>query len=139
MGFAERLKAYRNHISMTQGELASKMNVTQKTVSAWEVGRSEPTMGDVIKLCHILDCPIEDLTDTRSRNVGEISIEDIYAKLDALSIEELRNIRSITNNRIRKLEEEEAIRQEKAQLEKEVSEMQRRIEQYERMLRDRKQ
>ena len=73
MAFADRLKYYRTINDMKQEELANKIGVSQKTISSWETGRSEPTMREVTKLCKTLDCTVEDLTDTRARIICSAS------------------------------------------------------------------
>lgn len=92
MAFADKLKKYRTDLSLNQAELAEKIGVSQKTISSWEVGRSEPVMGEVVKLCKIFDCSIADLTETREKQVGEITIEDIYAKLPTMELESIRHL-----------------------------------------------
>lgn len=92
MDFSKRLKKYRTDLGLKQEELADKIGVSQKTISSWEVGRSEPVMGEVIKLCKIFDCSIADLTGTREKQVGEITVEDIYAKLPTMELESIRHL-----------------------------------------------
>lgn len=116
MAFADRLKYYRSINDMKQEELANKIGVSQKTISSWETGRSEPTMKEVTKLCRTLDCTVEDLTDTRARKVGEISIPDILVKIDVLGKEDLMNIESHIKSRIKLLIERENIQNEKDDL-----------------------
>lgn len=116
MAFADRLKYYRSINDMKQEELANKIGVSQKTISSWETGRSEPTMREVTKLCKTLDCTVEDLTDTRARKVGEISIPDILVKIDVLGKDDLENIESHIKSRIELLIERERIQTEKEAL-----------------------
>ena len=92
MAFANKLKKYRTDLKLKQEELADKIGVSQKTISSWETGRSEPVMGEVVKLCKIFDCSIADLTETREKKVGEITIEDIYAKLPTMEMESIRHL-----------------------------------------------
>lgn len=92
MSFAWNLKTLRTEAGFTQVELAKKIGVNQKTLSSWETGRTEPTVGDCIKICKVLDCPLEKLTDTRMRDIGDITLEDILVKLPKLSMEELEKI-----------------------------------------------
>lgn len=134
MAFADKLKDYRKANDLTQKELADKLKLSQKTISAWEVGRTEPTMGDIIKLCQIFDCPVEDLTDTRSRRTGEISKEDVLSKINEFSISELQEIQGLINARISELEEMELIRREKEMLEKQLEDMRKRLLTYEERL-----
>jgi len=39
---AERVKALRRHLGMTQQEMAQEMNTRQQTISEWEVGLYQP-------------------------------------------------------------------------------------------------
>lgn len=130
MAFADKLREYRKQNNLTQKELAVKLKLSQKTISAWEVGRTEPTMGDIKKMCLIFDCPIEDLTDTRSRRIGEITKEDVLSKMNDFSLTELKEIQSLINSRISELEEMEIIKREKEMLEKQLEDMQRRLQTY---------
>lgn len=101
MAFSDNLRAYRKNELMTQGELGKKMNVSQKTISSWEIGRTEPTMKEIVQLCKIFDCTVEDLTDTRSRNIGEVGIEDIIVKIyNTDDIKMLTDIGNVLNQRI---------------------------------------
>lgn len=136
MGFAERMREYRKRLSLTQKELADKMDTTQKTISAWEVERSEPTMGDVIKLCNVFDCTIEDLTGTRQRKIGEIAIDDIYAKLDKLNLVDLITLENTIHQKVEILQEKERIKTEKRSLEKQLAVMQKRLRELEQQNKD---
>ena len=92
MSFAWNLKTLRTQAGCTQTELAQKIGVNQKTLSSWETGRTEPTVGDCINICKALDCPLEKLTDTRVRDIGDISMEDIIVKMQKLSTKDLERI-----------------------------------------------
>ena len=116
MAFSDRLKKYRTDLDMKQDELADKIGVSQKTISSWEVGRSEPTMREVAKLCKVLDCTVEDLTDTRVRRVGEITMQDIMVKIDTLDKNELRDLNERIERRMEILIEKEELEQEKLAL-----------------------
>lgn len=116
MAFSDRLKKYRTDMDMKQEELADKIGVSQKTISSWEVGRSEPTMREVTKLCKVLDCTVEDLTDTRTRRIGEISMQDIVVKIDTLDKDELRELNERIEHRMEILIEREELEKEKTAL-----------------------
>lgn len=116
MAFSDRLKKYRTDLDMKQDELADKIGVSQKTISSWEVGRSEPTMREIAKLCKVLDCTVEDLTDTRVRRVGEITMQDIMVKIDTLNKDELRDLNEQIEHRMEILIEREELEEEKKAL-----------------------
>lgn len=101
MAFSDNLRAFRKNELMTQEELGKAMNVSQKTISSWEVGRTEPTMGEIVQLCKIFDCTVEDLTDTRSRNIGEVGVEDIIVKICTTNdTKVLNDIKNVLNQRL---------------------------------------
>lgn len=53
--FSERLKELRKGKKLTQTELASKLNISQKSYSNWETGRTQPTLDNVVKLVKTLE------------------------------------------------------------------------------------
>ena len=53
--FAENLKSLRTAKKLTQGQLATLLNVDQRTVSAWEKGVCEPSFNMLNKLCEIFE------------------------------------------------------------------------------------
>ena len=100
MSFAWNLKTIRNEVGLTQEELASKMGISQKTISSWETNRTIPTMGDVLSLCRVLGCTMEKLTGTKTHDIGDISFEDILVKLRSLSLRELFDIKAAVEDAI---------------------------------------
>ena len=55
-GFAKRLQETRKFMNMTQQHLADKLNVHQFTVSGWERGHREPSLGMLCKISKVLGC-----------------------------------------------------------------------------------
>ena len=55
------LKAARTNKNLTQGDLATALNVTKKTVGAWENGKSMPNVDKIDRLCEILGCKYDDI------------------------------------------------------------------------------
>ena len=53
--FAENLKNLRTSLKMTQSQLASLVDVDQRTVSAWEKKICEPDFATLLKLCEIFE------------------------------------------------------------------------------------
>lgn len=50
MEFKDRLIKLRKELNLTQEELAQKIGYTRTAISAWEIGRNEPSNADTIKL-----------------------------------------------------------------------------------------
>ncbi|MGX9845784.1 helix-turn-helix domain-containing protein [Streptococcus iniae] len=57
------LKRLRKEKKLTQTELATKLNISQKSYSNWESGKSEPTLDNIVKLAQILDTTTDELLD----------------------------------------------------------------------------
>lgn len=62
MGFGTNLQYMRKmNNSMTQDQLAEKMNVSRQTVSKWESNEAYPEMEKVIRLCELFGCTMDEL------------------------------------------------------------------------------
>lgn len=75
--FAQQLKARRKNSSLTQQQLADKLNVSRKTISGWETGRNRPDIDilrQMAKIYHIsLDQLVSDADKVdQSQNSGII-------------------------------------------------------------------
>lgn len=114
MSFAWNLKTMRSQSGLTQGELAAKIGVSQKTLSSWETGRTDPSIEETIKLCNALDCTMEALTGTRLRPKGEISYDDILVKLCDLDMKHLYELRGVIDSHIHRHKEIEEMEKQKA-------------------------
>ena len=58
----------RKSMNMTQGELAKKLNITDKAVSKWERGLSFPDISLLIPLSEILNISLYDLLKGEDEN-----------------------------------------------------------------------
>ena len=65
MSLGDRITELRTAAGMSQGQLASLMEVSRQAVSKWETGTSLPDAGNLIRLSEILDTDIEYLTTGR--------------------------------------------------------------------------
>lgn len=61
MQLGDRLKEYRKNHSMSQEELAKKMNVTRQTVSAWENNKAMPSVSTIMMLANEYHVSVEEL------------------------------------------------------------------------------
>lgn len=61
--FTENLKRLREREDLKQSELAAMIGVTNKAISSWEKGRTEPNMGMIERLCTALNCTKSDLME----------------------------------------------------------------------------
>lgn len=60
---SENIKRLRLKADMEQIELADRLGVSNKTISSWECGRTEPRMGMIEKMCKVLNCSKSDIVD----------------------------------------------------------------------------
>lgn len=66
----EIIAARRKELGMTQKELATQMNVTDKAVSKWERGIACPDVASIPRLAEVLGVTINDLMNAQSAEVG---------------------------------------------------------------------
>jgi len=86
--FGDKLKELRELNQMTQVELARKLGVSDKTISSWEINRTEPKMGMVQAIADIFNVKTDDLIKDLQ---GTISIFPINVRT-AMEIPIFRNI-----------------------------------------------
>lgn len=63
--FGENLKTLRKNKSITQEELAARLNVVRQTVSKWEKGQSVPDAEMLVKLAEVFGVPVSQLLGSR--------------------------------------------------------------------------
>lgn len=61
MSVGKNIRKFRKLNKLTQEELANKLGVSDKTISSWEIDRTEPDIGTVQKLARYFGCDISDL------------------------------------------------------------------------------
>lgn len=75
--FKERLKQLRKELGLTQEEFAEKIGYTRTAISAWEIGRNEPSNNDTIKLAEYFGVSTDYLLGKSDiRNPQQINIDD---------------------------------------------------------------
>lgn len=128
MAFAENLLRMRKQRGWTQIDLSIKTGINPKTLSSYENGRTEPNLGEVVKLCKVFDCSIAFLTDTKEREPGDISVEDIMFKLGTLDVDKLEQIRSHISVLIQHQTDFARISAEKRELEEKLAKYNRMLD-----------
>ena len=61
MKFGENLKLIRKSKKISQEELAEKLGVSRQSISKWETGENYPSMQNIIRICAIFKCQINEL------------------------------------------------------------------------------
>lgn len=59
--FCKNLKEFRKSCSLTQKQVAIKLNVVESCYANWEQGRTEPNIEMLRKLCEIFKISVDDL------------------------------------------------------------------------------
>lgn len=72
MELSEQLKNYRKRESLTQRQLATQLNVSDKTISSWETERTYPDISLLIEISSILNLSLNDLLKGDSNTVEKI-------------------------------------------------------------------
>lgn len=95
-----RLIAYYRRLNgMTQKDLADKIGLTAKAVSAWETGRNEPNMGQAYDIAAALDVDITDLmqpqTEPDKKKDEVVQLLAAYEKADEMTRQMVRRILGI--------------------------------------------
>ena len=63
MKFGDNLKNLRRINDISQEKLAEKVGVSRQSVSKWETGETYPEMNNILALCKIFHCNINDLVN----------------------------------------------------------------------------
>ena len=95
MNVGENIKYLRELKGLTQSDLGQLLNVSDKTISSWEVGRTEPNIGKVALMSEIFGCLTSDITQGNFADQKKISGVRIpvLGKVQAgLPIEAIENI-----------------------------------------------
>ena len=81
MKFADNLKRVRKSKNISQEELAERVKVSRQSVSKWETGEAYPEMNNILELCKIFHCHINDLVND---NILDIDSLDEDVKMNAV-------------------------------------------------------
>ena len=85
MKFGENLQNLRKSKKMSQEKLAEKVDVSRQSISKWERGESYPTMNNIMSLCEIFHCNINNLVH---ENLTDINLLDEEIKMNVVKFKE---------------------------------------------------
>lgn len=102
MTFKDRLVSLRKELDLTQEQFAKKIGFSRTAVSAWEIGRNEPSNADTIKLADFFNVSTDYLLGkTDIRNPGK-QIDDVLNEaMIGMSKEEYENLTETQKKQIR--------------------------------------
>ena len=81
MNFGQNLRNLRKSKNISQEELAERVRVSRQSVSKWETGEAYPEMNNILELCKIFHCHINDLVND---NILDIDSLDEDVKMNAV-------------------------------------------------------
>lgn len=109
--FNKNLKYLRVKKGLSQDKLAKMIGKDRSSIAYWELGKSEPSIDNVIKISDALNIPIYDLTgkDLTKGDFDESSELDelLFSKAKELSDEDKKMILDIINAIKREVDKEE--------------------------------
>ena len=75
MRFCDNLKRLRKQRKISQEMLAEKVGVSRQSVSKWECGEAYPSMDNILILCDIFNCKINDLVHENLTDINSLDEE----------------------------------------------------------------
>ena len=91
------IRRLRKSRGIRQDELASRVGVSDAAVSSWEVGRTEPSISMIKKICTVLHC-------TMSEIIEDVGVPGVYVSINLdTAIDELSDISGLIDETIERL------------------------------------
>lgn len=75
MKFGDNLKKLRKLKKISQEELAEKVGVSRQSVSKWECGEAYPEMSNILALCSIFKCKMNELVQEDMKDIDSLDEE----------------------------------------------------------------
>lgn len=85
MKFGENLKIIRKSKTISQEDLAEKLGVSRQSVSKWETGENYPSMQNIVCLCTIFKCKMNDLVH---EDFTDLDFLDEEVKMNVVKLNE---------------------------------------------------
>lgn len=95
MKFGENLKNLRKLKKLSQEDLAEKVNVSRQSISKWETGEAYPEMNNLLMLCKIFHCKINDLVNDSIIDVDALD-ENVKNEVVTLKKEEQHKMKILS-------------------------------------------
>lgn len=95
MKFGENLKQIRKSKKISQEELAEKLGVSRQSISKWEMGENYPSMQNIMCLCKIFKCKINELVHEDFKDINFLD-EDIKMSVVKFKKEKQNKMKKIS-------------------------------------------
>jgi len=96
MKFGDNLKIIRKNKKMSQEQLAEKVGVSRQSVSKWETGEAYPEMNNILELCKIFNCKINDIVHTDMSDISSLD-EEIVMNVVKFNESKQYKVKSLSN------------------------------------------
>ena len=96
MKFADNLKNLRKSKKISQEQLAEKVGVSRQSVSKWETSEAYPEMNNILELCKIFHCNINDLVNDNMIDLDSLD-EEVKMSVVKLKKEKQKQMKGISN------------------------------------------
>lgn len=95
MKFGDNLRNLRKSKKISQEALAFKVGVSRQSVSKWETGEAYPEMNNILELCKIFHCHINDLVNDSIIDLDSLD-EDVMEKIAKLKKNEQTKMKGLS-------------------------------------------
>lgn len=96
MKFGDNLKKLRKSKKMSQEVLAEKVKVSRQSVSKWETGESYPEMNNILELCKIFHCHLNDLVNDSIIDLDSLD-EEIKMKVVKFKSDQQKKMKGLSS------------------------------------------
>lgn len=95
MKFGDNLKKIRKKKNLSQEDLAEKVGVSRQSVSKWETGDAYPEMNNLLELCKIFKCQINDLVNDNIIDINSLD-QEVLEKIVLLKKDKQNHVRILS-------------------------------------------
>ena len=96
MKFGENLRNLRKSKNLSQETMAEKVGVSRQSISKWENGEAYPEMKNILVLCDIFECKINDLVHEDMSDLNSLD-EEIIMKVVKFNEKKQTQVKSLSN------------------------------------------
>ena len=95
MRFGENLKNLRKIKKLSQEKLAEKVGVSRQSISKWECGEAYPEMDNILILCKIFNCKLNDLIHEDLTDINSLG-EDVKMNIVKFKKEKQKKVKGLS-------------------------------------------
>lgn len=95
MKFGDNLRNLRKSKNISQEKLAEKVMVSRQSISKWETGEAYPEMNNILELCKIFHCNINDLINDNIVDIDSLD-EDVKMSVVKLKKDKQKKVKTLS-------------------------------------------